>query len=87
MSTSSARPTTTSVSMSSIVLSSASNLNSATATTILNTVTNIGVTGAAGGYNFVRGLTGKRKKRPQNHPVIFSAVPNTYVDKNNDFIW
>ena len=35
-----------------------------------------------------RATSGKRRKRPQqqNHPVLCSAVPNTYVDKNHDFI-
>ena len=62
-------------------------LSSSTAATILSAVSNIGLNANSGSRN-QRAAIGKTRKRPnQSHPVSFSAIPNSFVDKNNDFIW
>ncbi|XP_057289496.1 E3 ubiquitin-protein ligase COP1-like [Hydractinia symbiolongicarpus] len=81
MSSSSSRSTSSvATTVSPIVLSGS--LPSATATAILNTVTSIN---SASNSSF-KGIPRKGKKRPQDHPVIYSSIPNTFVDKTNDFI-
>jgi len=61
-------------------------LSSSTAATILSAVSNIGLNANSGSRN-QRTAIGKTRKRPnQSHPVSFSAIPNSFVDKNNDFI-
>ena len=59
-------------------------LSSSTAATILSAVSHIGLNGNS---RNVRNAGKSRKRQNQNHPVSFSAVPNSYIDKNNDFIW
>ncbi|XP_066915253.1 E3 ubiquitin-protein ligase COP1-like [Clytia hemisphaerica] len=58
-------------------------LSSSTAATILSAVSNIGLNGNS---RSARNAGKSRKRQNQNHPVTFSAVPNSYIDKNNDFI-
>jgi hypothetical protein len=64
-------------------------LSSTTAATILSAVSHIGLSGNTNVSNSrATRISGKSRKRQiQNHPVSFSAVPNSFVDKNNDFMW
>ena len=63
-------------------------LSSSTAATILSAVSHIGLNATTSGVRHPRVMSTKSRKRPnQNHPVSFSAIPNSFVDKNNDFIW
>jgi len=79
--------TSTSHQSTSAITSTALSLNSATATNILNTVANLRSNAATSTTLSSRGLN-KRKKRAthQSHPVVYNAIPNTYADKNNDFV-
>ena len=69
---------------------SSTTLSSSTAATILNTVSHISLPASgisSSGMTTTRGISGKGRKRMQNHPVSFTAIPNSFMEKNNDFIW
>ena len=70
-----------------VVLSS-SNLTSATAATILNSVTNISSGNlASASYGQTLNIKHLRKRPLQTHPITFGSTQSTCTDKSNDITW